>query len=278
MTIKRFSLALLVIAALSGASSQVLAQATTDAKAAAKSELNQLNAQAKADDVEPAAIEALKSMGEFLNQQKAIDLTNVFSVDFVLDSGQTIEIGGTAHYLARRPDRLKLDLSTDLGNRSLTYDGKSLYVYSPDDNVYGQLDEVGATLKDMMDSVSYYADIDIPLADLFSWANDGAPVDQIKSAFRVGRSVIDGNVTDHYAYRTDDKDIELWLSEAEPGQPIKLVIADSQAEKTPRFEADLTWLTTEVTDANFQFTPPEGATEIPILVRDATDTGEETKK
>ncbi|HEY4202066.1 MAG TPA: DUF2092 domain-containing protein [Devosiaceae bacterium] len=223
---------------------------------------------ASADAIEPDAIAALKAMGEALAAQQSFDLKTSFEADLSLDNDQNIEIGGTVHYLAERPDRLRVELASDLGQRVFVFDGQSLYVISENDKVYGQLDDVGPTIKDMLESVAYYADIELPLADLFDWGTADAPTNAVTGAFLVGKAEIDGEATRHWAFRTADKDFQVWIKDGDAALPLKMVIEDNSGTR-PRFEVNLAWGDAKPPADAFTFTPPPDATPIPIVLRDA---------
>ncbi len=252
-------LALLVQPALAQQKSQTLKGAADAIKAAGA-----------VDDLDPDAVTALKAMGQYIATQKTIDLTTHFEAELDLDNGQTVEIGGSAHYLAAPPDKLRVELKSDLGQRSFLFNGQSLYVVAPDQAVYGQLDNVGPTIKDMLDQVGTYSDIELPLADLFNWGTADDPAALIGDGFRVGAATVDGQPTTHWAYRTADKDFEVWIADGAKPLPLKLVVIDAISPDRPRFEVNLDWSDNPViAAAAFDFTPPTGTDEVPILIHDA---------
>ena len=252
-------LALLAQPALAQQKSQTLKGAAEAIKAAGA-----------VDNLDPDAVTALKSMGQYIVAQKAIDLTTHFEVELDLDNGQTVEIGGSAHYLAAPPNKLRVELKSDLGQRNFLFDGQSLYVVAPDKAVYGQLDNVGPTIKDMLDQVATYSDIELPLADLFTWGTADDPASLIGEGFRVGVATIDGHSTTHWAYRTSDKDFEIWIAGGAKPLPLKLVVIDAINPDRPRFEVNLDWSDNPVVAmTEFDFIPPTGTDEVPILIHDA---------
>jgi hypothetical protein len=254
----------------------VLAQ---DAPNSIKDATEAVKAAGSADVVDPASIEALKAMGAYLSQIRIFDLTTSFETDIGLDNGQKVEVGGTARYLVRRPDRLRVELTSDLGQRNFYYDGQSLVVVSPDNQVYGQIDDVGPTIKEMLASVAAYADIELPLSDLFSWgAGEGDPTDLVKEGFLVGTARMGDYDTKHWAFRTEKKDFQIWIKEGNP-LPVKLVITDNTDPAKPRFETNLLWSTALISlEDEFNFLAPQGFSEIPFVMHEPEEAPKEEAK
>jgi hypothetical protein len=53
--------------------------------------------------------------------------------------------------------------------------------------------------------------LEVPLADLFFWGTDKAHLEDIQAAINVGPGSIDGVLCDHYAFRQEDVDWQLWI-------------------------------------------------------------------
>jgi hypothetical protein len=74
---------------------------------------------AKADvAIEPAALDALKSMGRYLRTLKSFQVLAETTDEDVLDDGQKIQYEGTATILARMPDGLRAEVKS--GSTSTT--------------------------------------------------------------------------------------------------------------------------------------------------------------
>jgi len=230
----------------------------------------QVKPAAKTDALDPAAVDALKNMGAYLSGLTNIELKATYETEIALDNDQKVDIGGSADYLAKRPDRLRVQLDSDMGGRTYIYNGQSLIVASAKDKVYSQLDDVGSTIKDMLEGADTYAGIEIPLVeDLFKWGTIEDPGQLIKTGFLVGTATLNGQATKHWAFRTDNKkDVEIWITDGEAPLPVKIVIIDRSGKTLPRFEANLSWDTNPtIADTSFAFQPEPGQTEIPMLTR-----------
>lgn len=215
--------------------------------------------------VEPESLDALRAMGEAIASMGTFELKSATSVEVVLDDEQKLLIEGTADYKARRPDGLRIDMTTDVLRRELVYDGKTATFVAPGDGFYGKFD-APPTIKEMLEKAADDFDLAFPLADLFDWGTPDAPIDEILRGFRVGQAFVDGARTDHYAFREEDQDWEIWIAAEGPPLPLKYSIVDRLDPAAPRFQATLRWTRLETIPAStFEFVPPSGASEIGFM-------------
>jgi len=214
--------------------------------------------------VEQEAIDALKAMGTYLRTLKAFEVVSDFTVEEVLDDGQKIMNSGAATYLARLPDRLAVDLYTDTMEREFYYDGKTLTMYGPKIGYYGSV-PAPATIGETLEMAYERYGIEVPLADLFAWGTDGDGTADLTSAFFVGVSQIGDTACDHYAFRQEGADWQLWVEPDDTPLPCRIVITATDDEMLPQYVSTLTWtLDPPLEEADFIFVPPEGANKIPL--------------
>src|SRR3954447_8639932 len=74
--------------------------------------------------VDPAALSALDRMGAYLRTLTTFEVRSKTTLDDVLDSGQKLQLDGTAHLRVRRPDRLWAEVASDRKVRELFYDAR----------------------------------------------------------------------------------------------------------------------------------------------------------
>lgn len=221
--------------------------------------------------IEPESIEALKKMGDHLQTLQNFSLKATTTTEVVLDTDQKLEIGGTATYEVRRPDHLRIDLATDVVHGELVYDGKTMIYASPDQNVYAQV-SAPATIKDTLEEAAQKYNLSFPLADLFSWGTPDAPIDIIREGFFVGHAIVNGEDTDHWAYRGPDQDAEIWIATKGSPLPLKMSLVDREDTTRPRITSVLEWTeNADIAADAFQYKPGDGAQKIKFL-------GEEDKK
>ena len=79
----------------------------------------------------------------------------------------------------------------------------------------------------------------------------------------LGPSAVEGTTCQHYAFRQDDIDWQIWIQKGEYPLPRKLVITTKTDEARPQHTAVYTWnLAPSFNDAAFTFDPPAGAGKV----------------
>lgn len=149
----------------------------------------------------PAALKALTDMGRYLQQQKNLHIQTDSTIDRVLNDGQLIQFTHHTETWVARPDRLRIKTSSSTSQqKDFFYDGKTFTLYDPAKNFYASAPAPG-TLDKLLTTLSDRYGIELPLADLFHWGTNRAPLDKIQSALPVGKETINGKAVNHYAYR-----------------------------------------------------------------------------
>jgi hypothetical protein len=215
-----------------------------------------------AAEIEPKAIEALKTMGAYLRTLKTFAVRSDATIDEVLDTGQKVQFGGTVEYRVRSPNRLRADINSDRKQRQYFYDGKTMTVYGPRNKYYASFPASGS-VGQLVQAAQQQHGVELPLSDLFLWGTDKAGLDDIRSATYIGPARIGRVDTDHYAYRQQDVDWQLWIERGKTPLPRKLVITTLQESSQPQYVAVLKWdLAPKLDDAVFRFTAPKDAKRI----------------
>jgi hypothetical protein len=168
--------------------------------------------------------------------------------------------------LVRRPDRLAITAAGDDGTTKITYDGKTLTMYSQETNKYLS-NAVSGTLEDVLRDASNRLDVDFPLADLL--ANDPAKafLHDVIAGRIVNTVTIDGMPCLHMIFlQPPGIDLELWAEKTEQAVPRRLIVTYRSLPGEPRFTAVMSdWkLGINPQDAEFAFQPPPGATMMEV--------------
>lgn len=230
------------------------AQAEPPASAAAKAKVVH-GAEGKRD---PRAMHALQAMTDYLRSLPAFSVRAEITRDEVVQKDFKLE--RTTHLLAtaKRPDRLRAELSGDDGERLITYDGKTLNVFAKDENYYGTV-SAPETLKEALDTAVERHSIDMPLVDIFYLAMGGDVREVIDAAGYVGTTMLDGTACDHVAFRSEKVDWQLWIEKGAQAVPHKMVVTTRDDATKPQYRASMTWnVDPKIVDGMFAFTPPKG--------------------
>jgi hypothetical protein len=179
------------------------------------------------------------------------------------ENGVLLHIGHDFKITVRRPDRLLIDADGDDGPRKLFYDGKTVTLALNGGSQYAAL-PVPNTITMMMHVVMGRFGLDFPLADFLTDTPDKAFLFGVTSGREVNLVKIDGVPCHHLVFsQPPGIELELWL-EVERGVPRRLIVIDNEAPGKPNFTAEMSdWdFTVHPADADFVFTPPNGAKEI----------------
>lgn len=203
-------------------------------------------------------------MGDYLRTLKTFQIRSETNRDEVLDDGQNVEFDGVVDMIVQRPNRLRAEVTSDKQQRLYFYNGNSLSIWARRPNYYATV-PAPATLKELVDTLSSKYDIELPLVDLFYWS-DRNNTDAITSAVDLGPSQVDGVTCEHYAYRQDGADWQVWMQRGDYPLPRKIVIRTTSDDARPRYASVLNWnLAPSVNDAAFTFVPPADARKIALV-------------
>jgi hypothetical protein len=221
-----------------------------------------------AQKVDPNAVKALRDMSTYLQSLSTFRLESQTSLDVVTNDAQKIQYDGVVHYKVRKPDAFAIDVVSDSWNRQYVYNGKEFTLYAPKLGFYSTV-PAPATIRATIDDIGNRFGISLPLDDLFRWSgSDGTRADALDSAFLVGTDTLEGVKTNHYAFREDKIDWQIWIQQGDQPLPLKLVIVDRRDATYPAYVARLTWtLNPPLTDEDFAFRPGNDAKRIRLTLQ-----------
>ena len=213
--------------------------------------------------VDPSALHALDLMAQKLRTLKAFTVNADVTTEEVLDSGQKVTYGGTVTYKIRAPDKFFAAVNSDRKQRSFYYDGSKFTIYAPRMHYYAQKPMTGR-VRDLVDAAQEKYGIEMPLADLFYWGTERAPLSAIQSATVIGPAHINKIECDHLLMHQGNVDWQVWIAR-DSLLPQKPVIANRDDPTQPEYTATFNWdTTTSLADSAFEFTP--GKDDHPIKV------------
>lgn len=208
------------------------------------------------------ASRALDRMGAYLRTLKNFEVTATGAQDEVYPNGQKLQTLTRTTYLVSQPDKMRVRMEGDTYDRTAYYDGKVMSLYGAGAKKYvrfsvtGSLDEV---LKGAYDKYG----VDFPLQDLFRWGSPSAMAERPKEGFKVGEAELDGQIVEHYAFRQDGVDFQVWINQGDRPLPRRLVITDADAPGQPQYAVNFRWnLAPKIAAGSFAFTPKAGDTLI----------------
>ena len=223
----------------------------------------------QAAPVQPAISEeagaTIAAMGKTLSA-RSISFTAKAIRVYLDPSGQPLHIFHTIRVVARRPDRLTIEVSGDDGTHDLFYDGKSVAISSPDTKEYGTVAAPG-DIASALNDVTEKLNVDFPLAGFLAESPDKAFLSGVIAGWQVGTAKIDGVDCLHLFFvLRGGVDVELWAENNGAALPRRLIVTHRLLPGQPNFIAQFTdWDTqTQPADSAFTFQPPPGAIRVEL--------------
>ncbi|MGA9587214.1 MAG: DUF2092 domain-containing protein [Terracidiphilus sp.] len=218
----------------------------------------------EAPAIDPDAMDALNKMGVYLRTLKAFQVIADVSTDNVLEDGQTIQFSSKVDMVAARPNRMRIQVTADDGQRLFFFDGKNFTIFGQTVNYYATV-PAPATIAELADALQNKYDIELPLVDLFQWGTNDTNIQKIKAAVDIGPSSVEGVTCEQYAFRQEGVDWQIWIELGDFPLPRKLVIRTLTDDAKPQHREVLTWnLAPSFSDNAFTFDPPPDAHRIAI--------------
>ena len=123
--------------------------------------------------------------------------------------------------------------------------------------------EAPGTISELADKLETEYALQLPLVDLFRWGTPDSDLKGITAAEDLGSADVDGTTCEHYAYRQEGLDWQVWIQQGDFALPRKLVLTTTTDEARPQHSSTWTWnLAPSYDDSTFVFTPPKDAHQI----------------
>jgi hypothetical protein len=222
-----------------------------------------LPAAAAAQDDTAQAREILTAMTDYLAASPTLSFDVDTSFEIVTTDDQKLAITTTSSLVLQRPDKLRVIRRGGFDTIQLVFDGTTLSVVSGEKNVYGQ-GEIPGSLDQLIDTLRESYGRPLPAADLLGSDPAALLLEDVTEMRDLGSGVIRGQECDHLAFRTSEVDWQVWIAQGEVPHPCRFVITSHAVTGWPQYTLDFSaWGAGEV-EADYAFTPPEGATKIEL--------------
>jgi hypothetical protein len=216
--------------------------------------------------VDPAATEILKRMTDYLGSLKQFSVQTQNTLEEVLATGHRIDLDISAEVTISRPNKLRSERKGDMVNQIFYYNGKTLALYNPTNNVYATKpvpDSFEGLFKYMYESLGF----GVPVSDLVY--SDAFPLlmQDVNYAAVIDKAFIGGIKCDHLLFSRPGVDFQVWVSEGSKPLPLKYVITDTATSGRLSVSTLMSDWNVEpgVDDGQFTFVPPKGAQQIDFM-------------
>ena len=223
--------------------------------------------------IDPQAEKLLKRMSEYLASRQQFTLKAESTLEAVLTSGQKLQYDSPATLSVSRP-KLHAHRKGDIANQEFFYDGKTLTLYNPRENLYATT-AAPATLDEMLDFAREKLDIIAPASELLYKNAAEKMLKESTAGFVVGPSVVGGVKTTQLAFRGGEVDWQIWIDDGDKPLPRKFILSSKKVSGEPQFTVLIrSWdVGAKLSDREFNFTPPKGAKKIEFLKLNAETAG-----
>jgi hypothetical protein len=222
--------------------------------------------QAQPTGIEPQAEKLLRRMSDYLASRQQFTLKAESTLEVVLTSGQKLQYDSPATLMVSRPNKLRAHRKGDLANQEFFYDGKTLTLFNPRENLYATT-AAPATLDETLDFAREKLDIIAPAAELLYKNAAEKMLKESTSGFVVGQSIVGSVKCTHLAFRGSEIDWQIWIEEGSKPLARKFMITTKNVSGAPQFTVLIrNWdVAAKLTDQEFSFTAPKGAKKIEFL-------------
>ena len=214
--------------------------------------------------IEPEAVQALQRMGQTLKGLQTFSVKGAASSEDVLPQGLKVRRDKVSTVEVARPDHVRAEQTATGWHRQVTYDGKTVSIFSKSAGYYAQTPATG-TVYQLAGRIESDYQLELPLLDLFAWADDAATRPPLQMARVVGLANVRGVPCDQYVYRQDGMDWQVWIQRGAQALPRRLVVTSTRDNARPQVVEEYDWTINPPIAANaFDFRPPPGAISVPL--------------
>ena len=209
---------------------------------------------------------ALLKMGQTLRAQQFAFQAKTIRV-YSDANGDPLHIFHTLKVTVDRPSRAMGEITGDDGSAKLTFDGKTLTLYSAAENKYVSVPIPEGTIEGMLKEAVGRLGVDFPLADFLSEAPNKAFLTGVTSGRVVNTVTIDNAPYLHLFFsQPPGIDLELWVEQSDRALPRRLIVTYRSLPGEPSFIAEFSdWnFNIHPSDADFAFQPPAGAQQMQL--------------
>ena len=232
----------------------------------------------EAPKVDPKAREIIGRAVDYLANAKQFRVTAEIWQDLEVDPGEMAQFSKVVEVQLRRPDRLRLDVSTSVPKRSFYYDGASLTMLDRVTGFFASA-KTPATIDETLEAAEEKLGVTFPLEDLLLSRPFGDGASKAISGSYFGLEPILGAMCHHVGFRSEAVDWQAWIEDGAVPLVRKALIDFKTEPGPPRWMVLLNkWdLETPLPDFVFQFEPPPGAVEIEFVKTEEQGTEESTE-
>lgn len=213
---------------------------------------------------EAFAKQAFQRMSDYLGAQSALAFDYDSSLDVVTEGGRKFVIASSGAINLERPGALHATRDGGFASVALDYDGQTLTVVNTDANIFATIETAGS-VDDLIDTLRNSYGQPLPAADLLSADVAAALTPLFTDVKDLGAGVIGGVMCDHFAFQTEQADLQIWIAQGDTPHPCRYVITDTSVTGWPVYRIDVrNWRAGDGAAGDVAFEVPAGATQVEL--------------
>lgn len=211
----------------------------------------------------PEARKLLKAMSDYMSGQDRLAANYDATFEVVTNAGQKLALASSGTVSIDRPDHIRASRAGGFADIETVFDGKTLTLLGKNVNIYTQVEEPG-TIDQFVDMMRDKYGRPLPAADLLLSDPYAALMEEVYDVKDLGSGVIGGVECDWLAFRTQEVDWQIWVTQGAQPLPCRYVITTKHMERAPQYTLDFSnWRVGDAVAADtYAFEPPPGATKI----------------
>jgi hypothetical protein len=215
---------------------------------------------------EAYAKQQMKAMSDYMAQQVSLSFGYDANLEIVTPDHQKLMLANSGTVSLNRPNKIRAARDGGFSNVEMIFDGKTLTVLHKNAQVYAQADVPG-TLDHLVDELRDKFHKPVPGADLLLSNVYDQLMPNVTDTKDLGSGVIGGTECDHFAFRTQEVDWQIWIAQGDKPYPCRYVITSKGLDEGPQYSLQVrNWKTgSEVAADAFAFTNTTNAKKIDVV-------------
>lgn len=212
----------------------------------------------------------LKAMSDYMTSQKTISFDYDSNLEIVSSGGQKLGMASSGTIALVRPDKIRATRVGGFADVELIFDGKQISFVDKENKRFARAEFTGS-IESLVDVLRTKHHRPLPAADLILPNYFEKMMPLFTDVKDLGSGVIRGEECDHFAFRTKDVDLQLWITQGEKPHPCRVTIISKKIATAPEYTVDVRNFKsgTEAVPGDFTFKAPEGFREVqPSELRD----------
>ena len=218
---------------------------------------------ARADEQEAKRL--FKAMSDYLATEKTIAFSYDSNLEIVTKDKQKIALASSGTVTLERPDKARITRRGGFADVEAVFDGKMLTLLGKNTNLYAQVNAPG-TIDNLVDELRDKYHRPVPGADLLLSNIYEKLMPDVTDVKDLGSGVIGGAECDHFAFRTEEVDWQIWITQGTRPHPCRYVITSKKVTDGPQYSIQIRdWkIGNEVTSDDFSFKNTTNAKKIEL--------------